>query len=169
MYPGRDCVGCHIENDGPQLMLGGTIYPYVETDLRQIPSPVTGEAPAVQTGEDCFGEPDQNIVITGADGQVFDLITNEAGNFFVEGNPEDLVKPFSAVLNWTAKNGNKQTTRMAATFPSYGGCARCHSVDAEAYPPAGTPPGFEYPLDQRVIALGSAIGMPGYLIPPRTP
>jgi hypothetical protein len=169
MYPGRDCVGCHLENDGPQLMLGGTVYPYTTGDLMRIPSSITGEVPSVQTGEDCFGEPGQNIVITGADGQAFDLITNEAGNFFVEGNPEDLVKPFSAVLNWTSKTGNVQATPMLATFPSYGGCARCHTVGAMVYPPPGSPPDFEYSLDEKVSPPGSAIGMPGYLVPPRTP
>ena len=25
MYPGRDCVGCHLDNDGPPLSIGGTI------------------------------------------------------------------------------------------------------------------------------------------------
>ena len=26
MFPGRDCVGCHIDNDGPPLALGGTVF-----------------------------------------------------------------------------------------------------------------------------------------------
>ena len=92
MYPGRDCVGCHLDNDGPELMFGGTVYPYVESDLAR-----AGLEPP--TGTDCFGVEGQRLVITGGDGQVFEVKTNRAGNFFAEGRASDLVKPFAAALS----------------------------------------------------------------------
>lgn len=158
MYPGRDCVGCHLENDGPQLMLGGTVYAYIEGDL----APKT---PATQSGEDCFGEKDVNVQVTGADGQLFDLTTNEAGNFFVEGNPEDLVKPFRVKILWDSVAGAEKTTVMGTT-PSYGGCAHCHTVGLEPYPPRpmmGMPPTV-VPADEVVSPAGSKIGLPGNFV-----
>jgi hypothetical protein len=154
MFPGRDCVGCHLENDGPQLMLGGTVYPYIEGDLAK-----TG---VTQSGEDCFGQAGVNVQITGSDGQLFDLTTNAAGNFFVEGNPEDLGKPFNVVLNWDALNGQPKVTVMG-TRPSYGGCAQCHTPGVTAFP---MPPTMrdEVSADQIVSPAGSKIGLPGNLV-----
>jgi len=149
MFPGRDCVGCHLENDGPQLMLGGTVYPYVENEL-------AGEGLA-QTGEDCFGVAGVNVQVTGGDGQLFDLFSNEAGNFFVEGNPEELQKPFKVVLKWKNVDGNDQTTPMF-TQPSYGGCAQCHTLGVTAYTPME-----DESKDKQVIDVKSKIGLPGNL------
>jgi hypothetical protein len=158
MYPGRDCVGCHIENDGPQLMLGGTVYAYTEGDL----APTTT---VTQSGEDCFGEPGVNVQVTGFDGQLFDLTTNEAGNFFVEGNPEDLVKPFRVQIKWEAVDGLVRTTPMG-TQPSYGGCAKCHTPGVALYPPRpmmGMPPTV-VPADEVVQPANSKIGLPGNFV-----
>jgi hypothetical protein len=126
MFPGRDCVGCHLENDGPQLVLGGTVYPYVVSNADQLKQ--------LQSGEDCFGAAGVQVHIEGADGQKFDLTTNEAGNFYVEGDPKDLVKPFSASLEYTSADGKPNKPPMG-THPSYGGCAHCHTPGQEAYPP----------------------------------
>lgn len=148
MFPGRDCVGCHIDNDGPPLALGGTIYPYV----------LRANEPGVlaQTGSDCFGLEGVNLTIEDADGQRFELITNRAGNFYVEGNPDDFAKPFTAFITWTNPlNGNPQTTPMG-TAPSYGGCANCHSPDAETYMPDP-----ETEADDRLVIPQPRIGIPG--------
>jgi hypothetical protein len=148
MFPGRDCVGCHIDNDGPPLAFGGTIYPYV-----LIPN-----SPGLlkQTGTDCFGLEGVEIVIEDNDGQQFVVTTNRAGNFFVEGNPDDFAKPFGATITWTNPvNGNTQTTPMG-TRPSYGGCANCHTPDTVAYTPE---PDIETP-DLAVIPT-ARIGLPG--------
>jgi hypothetical protein len=112
MYPGRDCVGCHIENDGPQLVLGGTIYPYFIGDRELYAK--------LQTGTDCFGLEGVTLRITDASRQVFELTTNRAGNFFVEGNPSDFAKPFRVELEMG------DIRRAMGTAPTYGGCARCH-------------------------------------------
>jgi hypothetical protein len=154
MYPGRDCVGCHLENDGPELMLGGTIYSYVESDFARamLPPP---------SGHDCFGEPNQTVEITGGDGQLFVVTTNEAGNFFVEGKATDLVKPFTVVFNWLQQDGTPKQSPMGTT-PSYGGCGRCHSRDAQAVPGPGETKD-DYTDDETVVPVGSGIGMPGNL------
>jgi hypothetical protein len=119
MFPGRDCVGCHLENDGPQLVLGGTIYPYLVRDADQLAT--------LQTGEDCFGVAGVKVHIEGADGQSYDLTTNEAGNFYVEGDPRNLVKPFTAKLDYISANGKPSSPSMTSPAPSYGGCAHCHT------------------------------------------
>jgi hypothetical protein len=148
MFPGRDCVGCHLENDGPPLAIGGTIYPYILG------------APAIfgaQKGTDCFGIEGIKITITDAEGQEFDLTTNRAGNFYVEGNPDDFAKPFSAKIeNWASNNPEAPLgTNPMGTKPMYGGCARCHDPSvpvAAMYNPL--PPDAEYRNGQARIGLG---------------
>jgi hypothetical protein len=112
MYPGRDCVGCHLDNDGPQLVLGGTIYAYLIDDRELVAE--------LQTGTDCFGLEGVTVRITDNSQQVFELTTNRAGNFFVEGNPADFEMPLRAEL----QIGDIE--RGMGTWPRYGGCARCH-------------------------------------------
>jgi len=152
MYPGRDCVGCHEDNDGPQLVLGGTVYAYV------VGRP---EIFAAQSGTDCFGIPGVNVRITDYEGQSFDLVTNQAGNFYVEGDPHDFVKPFDAELHWTADDGTEQTTPMPSTHPVYGGCARCHDPAVLPAPEAGLMYDT-YPSDPKYKNGRPRIGLPGY-------
>jgi hypothetical protein len=147
MFPGRDCVGCHIDNDGPPLAIGGTIYPYV------LSSGTPGLL--VQTGTDCFGVENVHLQVEDVDGQVFDLYTNRAGNFYVEGNPDDFAKPFNARILWTDPvTGLPKTTPMG-TAPSYGGCANCHNPYQTAYTPAET----EGP--DKLVLPQPRIGLPG--------
>jgi mono/diheme cytochrome c family protein len=113
MYPGRDCVGCHRDNDGPELMVGGTIYDFVIFTQDDFES--------LQSGRDCFGTEGVRVMITTGDGAMLDPVTNEAGNFFVEGKQSDLVMPLQVRIEW----GDGQVTPMGLR-PSYGGCARCH-------------------------------------------
>ncbi len=154
MFPGRDCVGCHIENDGPPLAIGGTLYAYV---LRP---PDVFEA---QSGEDCFGIEGYNVTIEDNDGQIFQVATNRAGNFYVEGNPDDFAKPFTARIEWTNGDGNPQVTPMQ-TSPQYGGCAHCHSPDV--------PPAQEFqltPADADYANGQPRIGLNGYKPAPDSP
>jgi hypothetical protein len=146
MFPGRDCVGCHLDNDGPPLALGGTLYAFV---MR--PPDVL----AAQTGEDCYGLEGKVVTVTDANGQEFNLTTNRAGNFYVEGNPEDFAKPFSVAINdW---NGPDQDTPMA-TKPMYGGCARCHDP---LVPPAMGADFNTAPTDAEYRNGQPRIGLPG--------
>jgi hypothetical protein len=146
MFPGRDCVGCHIDNDGPPLALGGTIYPFVLN---------AGEPGLlVQTGTDCFGVEGITITIEDGDGQTFDLVTNRAGNFYVEGNPDDFAKPFGAVITWTNPTNNMVQTSGMARTPSYGGCGRCHNPDAVEFGEEAVDP------PDAIIVPTARIGLP---------
>ncbi len=148
MYPGRDCVGCHLENDGPPLAAGGTIYPYVISDTEVLSE--------LQSGEDCFGIEGVVVTITDGEGQTYELTTNRAGNFYVEGNPDDFAKPFTAALiDWVDGDQTTSDSPMG-TMPSYGGCARCHTPGTEA--------NFEG-IDDEYVAPTTRIGLPGYTAP----
>jgi len=150
MFPGRDCVGCHIENDGPPLALGGTVYPYV----------LGNGSPGLlaQTGTDCFGVEGITVRVEDADGQPFELTTNRAGNFFVEGNPQDFKKPFSVSIHWiNGANGNSQNSQMS-TAPSYGGCGKCHNP---AIPPTEAHELAEGESADALLRPTARIGLPG--------
>jgi hypothetical protein len=142
MYPGRDCVGCHLENDGPQLMAGGTVYGFGQGREGQAVVPTLGQPQSV----DCFGLEGVKVTLTAADGTLFETVTNRAGNFFFEGRPEQLAKPFKANIQYDVpasddKPANKADIDMG-TSPSYGGCARCHnpySTPTEMFNPEPPP------------------------------
>jgi hypothetical protein len=143
MFPGRDCVGCHIDNDGPPLALGGTVYPYIL---------LGEEATALQTGTDCFGLEGVTVRVIDGEGQELEVVTNRAGNFFVEGNPDEFAKPFQVQLEF----GDIRPQMFAS--PVYGGCARCHN-------PANEGPGDVYtplPPDADYVMNTARIGVGGY-------
>lgn len=161
MYPGRDCVGCHLENDGPQLALGGTLYPYV---IRR-----QDVLFAAQSGEDCFGIEGITINIEDASGQRFDVVTNRAGNFFIEGNPADFAKPYQVWLENFQKTADGITLPNRVpmpVYPSYGGCARCHDPNA---PPLDPDVDSSDPSDPNFRSLSPFVGLPGYYEPENYP
>lgn len=120
MYPGEDCVGCHRDNDGPPLAVGGTVYPYYYGSADQLA--------AAQSGEHCFGAEGINVRIEDNEGQVFDLVTNRAGNFFVEGNPDDFAKPFTvSLIGYSLQPDGEPVVTSMSRAPYYGGCAHCHN------------------------------------------
>lgn len=123
MYPGRDCVGCHRDNDGPELLAGGTVYGVLDPEGTRT------------TQNDCFGVEGARVTISAADGQVLQTLTNRAGNFFFEGRESSLVTPFRVEIEYTLPDG-RPSQQFMATSPSYGGCARCHSPQAVATPDA---------------------------------
>jgi hypothetical protein len=144
MYPGRDCVGCHLENDGPQLIAGGTIYGFGQgRDGAQV-AMALGQPQSV----DCFGIEGVTVALLGADGERFETVTNRAGNFFFEGRPSELAKPFQAFLSYPVP-GSPQPAQpsMINTQPSYGGCARCHTPYVVANQDYSTRPPPEAILD----------------------
>jgi hypothetical protein len=114
MFPGRDCVGCHIDNDGPPLVLGGTVYAFIIADRMRYFE--------LQTGTDCFGLEGVTVMVEDGTGQTVELTTNRAGNFFVEGNPGDFIKPFNVQLRLPDGSAGP----LMNTRPMYGGCAYCH-------------------------------------------
>lgn len=151
MFPGRDCVGCHIDNDGPPLALGGTIYPYV------LGAP---QIQIAQSGDHCFGIEGVQVIVEDGEGQSIELVTNRAGNFYVEGNPDDFVKPFNVTIVWNDGVDGSEQTNLMNTRPSYGGCARCHDPNAEPFPPRDQQD-LEYTPDL-VVTPQPRIGLPGY-------
>jgi hypothetical protein len=120
MSPGKDCIGCHLDNDGPPLVAAGTVYA-IEDNASQIEN-------------DCFGLEGVEVELEGADGTLLKTKTNRAGNFYFDGYPIDLPKPYVARLSYTTPEGRVISPQMVVTEPSYGGCARCHSSTAEATP-----------------------------------
>ncbi len=109
MHPGRDCIGCHTEEDeGPRFLVAGTVY-------------ATGHEP-----NDCYGVPRAvglKVEITDASGRVYPLSTNAAGNFYLERRSSN---PF--VYPYTARvidlDGN---TRVMAGAQTDGDCNTCHT------------------------------------------
>lgn len=128
MYPGRDCVACHRDNDGPAFFAAGTVYD------------VYDENGAVTSQNDCFGLEGATVTISAADGQVFQAKTNRAGNFFFEGDESSLAMPFRATIEYELPGGTLSRQAMDSS-PSYGGCAHCHR-EAEPLQPTDPCPGF---------------------------
>ena len=146
MYPGRDCVGCHLDNDGPEFIFGGTVYDFVPTSEDQLNQ--------YQSGEDCFGSEGVEVEITTGDGVLFAATTNEAGNFFFEGKQSDVVMPFQVRIIWTARADGREITTPMATRPSYGGCGKCHGFrEGDAF---NTSPPPDY-----VVGGTASIGLTG--------
>lgn len=114
MRPGDDCVGCHRDNAGPPLLIGGTVYASRESDTN------------------CFGLPGVEVSVATADGRVFEMTTNRAGNFFVFGPETDLEVPLAQLrtsVSYTLPDG-RAIVRTMVNRPSYGGCSGCHSSEA---------------------------------------
>jgi hypothetical protein len=127
MFPGHDCVGCHRDFGGPELMLGGTIYGLPDPDGARTTLP------------DCFGVEGAQVTVTAADGLVLQTRSNRAGNFYFEGREASLAKPFRVTVEYASPDGQISREPMN-TSPSYGGCARCHNPQ-EARGTPGLDPG----------------------------
>jgi hypothetical protein len=151
MFPGRDCVGCHIDNDGPPLAVGGTIYPYV------LGAP---QIQLAQSGDYCFGIEGVRVAITDGEGQTLEVVTNRAGNFYIEGNPDDFVKPFNVEIFWNDGVDDSPQRNQMFTTPFYGGCGRCHDPNAVQFPPRDQPDLEATP--DLTVSPQPKIGLPGY-------
>jgi hypothetical protein len=102
MNPGMACNACHQINGGPNLRVGGTVYTALnEKDL-------------------CYGKPQLTVRVTAADGKIFNLPVNNAGNFLLEkNNPKP---PYKAMV----VDGNGKTRAMQGSVTS-GDCNSCHT------------------------------------------
>lgn len=164
MYPGRDCVGCHLDNDGPELMFGGTVYPY---EQRSDYAPRTMRT--APTGEDCFGLEGVTVTVIGGDGQEYVTTSNAAGNFFLEGKASDLKKPFTVELSYQPSFLDTPIEPVMFTPPSYGGCGRCHTLGVEPFPEDRQNPPPGYSEDQWVSPANTKVGIGGLLNFPPLP
>jgi hypothetical protein len=105
MHPGMACNACHVLNGGPNLRIGGTVYP------------------TLNEADDCNGKgppPQLTVIVTAADGKEFSLPVNASGNFLLDRmQPKP---PFKARVT----DGTK-TRAMVGTVTS-GDCNSCHTV-----------------------------------------
>lgn len=120
MSPGRACISCHsAERDGPNLWLGGTVYP------------------SAHEPDDCIGagSPGAAVVeITDANGSVFQLAPNASGNFLLErasGPSDKYDAPFTPTFAYPyrARVLFEGRERVMGTAQTTGDCNSCHTVD----------------------------------------
>ena len=97
------CINCHTTQRAPTLGIAGTVYG------------------ALHEGDDCYGSPGVSVVITGADGRVTTLTTNESGNFSLRSRGT-IALPFRAKI----VSGSQE--RVMATPQMNGDCSSCHSA-----------------------------------------
>lgn len=103
MHPGGDCIGCHAQGgEGPKFSIAGTVMAGSADDT------------------DCNGTAGVTVEITGADGQVLELATNSAGNFY---STKTVATPYSAKIK---KGGAERAMSAAQTETN---CASCHTAD----------------------------------------
>jgi hypothetical protein len=101
MHPGRDCIACHArEHEGPTYTIAGTV------------------APAAQEPDDCFGVAGVTVEITDANGGVYQLTTNQAGNFYLR---DAIAVPYTARLVFEGRE------RRMVGAQSVGACNSCHT------------------------------------------
>jgi stage IV sporulation protein FB len=94
MEPGGPCIGCHMsEDEGPVYGIAGTVMSDYHDDQR------------------CAGERGVTVVITGADGEVIELETNDVGNFFYKGS---VSAPYTAKV---VRDGVERTRRAVSSYP----------------------------------------------------
>ncbi len=104
MEPGRACLACHAQGEGPAFALAGTVYslPHEADECLGVATSVT-------------------VQITDANGVVTTLTPNAAGNFSVGGRGASVAFPYTAKLL-----GSKGEKAMA-TPQSSGDCNVCHT------------------------------------------
>ncbi len=106
MHPGRACLDCHAQNDGPNLALAGTVFPSAhEPD----------ECNGVGVGRAV-------VVITDAKGVEHRLNVNAAGNFKLEGH---------VALPYHAHVEAHGLMRAMVSPQSAGDCNGCHTQRGE--------------------------------------
>ena len=102
MHPGMDCIGCHQEiGEAEEYTLGGTVY---ET---------------LTEPDDCFGAAEVIVELTGADGEVLRMTTNDAGNFTRE--RASIALPYTAKLIADGRERNMVTPQTILS------CNLCHA------------------------------------------
>jgi hypothetical protein len=101
MHPGRACIDCHSQGEGPDYVVAGTVFP-------------TAHEP-----DDCNGVGGIQVVVTDSQGTSETLTANSVGNFAGRGG---LTPPFSVKV----VSGGKSRS-MNGTV-STGDCNGCHTV-----------------------------------------
>jgi hypothetical protein len=102
MRPGAACIECHARGEGPAFEVAGTVYAGFHQE------------------SDCNGASDVEVELTGADGRVFTLTSNRAGNFFL-GAGRGLQTPYTAKLIVDGQERPMVTPQVS------GDCNACHT------------------------------------------
>lgn len=104
MHPGVACIDCHAGpqgDDAPSFTLAGTVYP------------------TVHEPDDCYGAKGSiSVVVTDANGKVYTLPINSAGNFYSNAR---IATPY------TAKVVSAGKTRAMTAAQTNGDCNTCHT------------------------------------------
>lgn len=104
MYPGRDCIGCHVETgEGPRYGAAGTLY----------------ERPGAPS--DCYGAPGGAVELVDEAGSTFVMKTNAAGNFWASRKE---LAALSGTFTVTVHAAGRAWP--GATPHSDSNCAACH-------------------------------------------
>lgn len=107
MHPGRDCIACHSNGEGPQYLVAGTVYP----------------AEGISDPDDCFGIAGASVLVEDAAGRAFALETNSAGNFYLGRNDGPLELPLTVEVEYDG------VMRAMTLQPAVGACASCHTEE----------------------------------------
>ncbi len=114
MNPGQECISCHTEErEGPRFLVAGTLYP-------------TAHEP-----DNCNGTTASSslyVEITDADGAVYNLKPNSAGNFFLE-------EARNFKLPYTARVVSGDEERVMLSPQDDGDCNSCHSENGDNLAP----------------------------------
>ncbi len=108
MNPGQACIECHDRGEGPNYKIAGTIMG------------------AIHDPDDCNGISGVTVRITDADGNLTELTTNSAGNFY---SNDRISTPYTVQLEY---NG---ITRDMAGAQTDGDCSTCHTQDGKSSAP----------------------------------
>jgi mono/diheme cytochrome c family protein len=111
MHPGRACVSCHAERDGPRFAIAGTVFP-------------TAHEPDECEGLDGEDDVEARVVITDATGREFQLEVNEVGNFH-SAPGDDIVMPIRAKV----VQGDRERVMFGERMS--GDCNACHTQNGE--------------------------------------
>jgi hypothetical protein len=105
MEPGGDCIACHAKGGAPALLIGGTVMNALHDDTN------------------CAGVAGITVRLTGADGQMLEMVTNATGNFYtLASEGKTLALPFNAELVQGTKSVKMLTAQMDTN------CMSCHTA-----------------------------------------
>ena len=104
MNPGLDCLGCHANlGEAEEVALGGTVFS------------------TLNEPDTCFGVKGVTLELTDANGEVSEIVSNEAGNFVLE--HATIATPYSARLLY---EGRERVMQAQQTVLS---CNSCHTEE----------------------------------------
>ncbi|MEQ1564019.1 MAG: hypothetical protein ABMA64_00150 [Myxococcota bacterium] len=102
MRPGGDCITCHASDEGPNFASAGTVMGEFDDE------------------DDCNGVAGVTVRITDANDEVWEYVTNAAGNFFTN---DDFATPYAAEVEFDG------VVSQMLTAQTDGNCAACHTAE----------------------------------------